>query len=967
LPARSRLGSCRALALIPSSAARCKALVVVQCLVDYDGQMESTSHELVDESARRRFEAAWQNGRPESIDMFLPSSNDPSFLATLVELVLIDMEMAWKALHSGQNTLASGASCRGPLVETYALRFPPLNEPGILLRLLREENRLRQRYGDPPSPTEYESRFPSLAEEMCSLVMTVRPASGPRNELAAPEIPGYELLSTLGRGGMGVVYTARQLSLKRIVALKMIRAAQVDGEERARFRTEAEAVARLQHPNIVHIFEVGESQGRPYFSLEYVDGGSLDRRIAGVPQPPHVAARLVECLARAVQYAHDNGLIHRDLKPSNVLLHASEPSSSPNGVRTPGLSDTTEALDLSSSSLKITDFGLAKRLTPGDSAEALTQSGAVLGTPSDMAPEQAAGKKEVGPAADIYALGAILYELITGRPPFRGANSVETIVQVLQEEPVPPSRLQPKLPRDLETICMKCLEKESRKRYVSAAALADDLDRYQRGQPILARPTGFGQRLAKWARRQPVVATLIMLLIVVFAGGLAGVLWQWRQAESNRAQEARARASAEASLNFHRLALADREWWDANVVASNRLLDECPPGLREWEWRLLHFRCNSELTRIDLPGQALAFSPDGKRLAVQAGGAVHVLNASDGSKLRSFESSKTLQARRIAFRPDGQQLAGCGHPGLVVLWDVATGKEVQRFLGRKDAFSVAFSADGSYLACGGGVRGDGELRLWRLADHKDPRVWSRFDYPVDYLAFPRDGGWFASGAWNSKVQIWDLASEKPIREIPENVHGLAASPDGRFLATASVDTTIRIWDVATGQVARKLAGNKSKVTCLAFAADGQRLVSGSTDATVRLWNWRTETLLAVFRGHAGQIHDVAFSPDGGRIASTAENVRIWDAAMTQEGQCFARHVQAFAFHADGKALATSSHGNHALTLWDLQTGTPITTFGDHAAPVVCLAFAAERDLLASASTDGTVKIWDNRSRHLQRS
>jgi hypothetical protein len=312
-----------------------------------------------------------------------------------------------------------------------------------------------------------------------------------------PEPPGYELLGELGRGGMGVVYKARQKGLGRLVALKMVLVGGHAGpEELARFRAEAEAIARLQHPNIVQIYEVNEAGGLPCFSLEFCAGGSLERRLNGTPLPPREAALLVETLARAMAAAHQKGIIHRDLKPANVLL----------------AEDGTP---------KITDFGLAKRL---DEASR-TASGAVLGTPSYMAPEQAAGKgKEVGPAADVYALGAILYECLTGRPPFRAATALDTLVQVVSDDPVPPTQLQSRTPRDLETIALKCLQKDPRGRYASAEALADDLGHYLRGEPIQARPIGVAERLWRWCRRNPRVALLsgavAGLLIVLAVGGL---------------------------------------------------------------------------------------------------------------------------------------------------------------------------------------------------------------------------------------------------------------------------------------------------------------------------------------------------------------------------------------------------------------------------------------------------------------
>jgi tetratricopeptide (TPR) repeat protein/tRNA A-37 threonylcarbamoyl transferase component Bud32 len=350
-----------------------------------------------------------------------------------------------------------------------------------------------------------------------------------------PTIQGYEVLGVLGRGGMGVVYKARQLRLNRLVALKMILSAEhAHPEHIARFHAEAEAVARLHHPHIVQIYEVGEQDGRPFFSLEYIEGTSLARRLNGTPLPARQAAQLVETLARTMAYAHQRGVIHRDLKPGNILLEAKDGRASGEGP------DAAFGLVP-----KVTDFGLAKQV---DLESGQTQSGAILGTPSYMAPEQAAGKgRQVGPAADVYALGAILYELLTGRPPFRGETPLDTVREVLTAEPVPPSRLHARLPRDIETICMKCLEKEPRQRYPSADELADDLGRFRANQPIKARPVGRWQRAAKWAQRRPAVAGLLAALAVVVAGGFAGMTALWLRAEAQRqaAQDAEADALAQ--------------------------------------------------------------------------------------------------------------------------------------------------------------------------------------------------------------------------------------------------------------------------------------------------------------------------------------------------------------------------------------------------------------------------------------
>jgi tetratricopeptide (TPR) repeat protein len=363
-------------------------------------------------------------------------------------------------------------------------------------------------------PPAAEGRGPTLPPGTLSRAPEGAAAAAGAGATAHAAIPGYEVLEEVGRGGMGVVYKARQLRLNRMVALKMIRAgAQGSPEHVTRFRLEAEAVARLRHPNIVQIYEVGEYQGRPFCCLEFVEGGGLDRHLGGAPQPVRAAAGLLETLARAMHAAHQEGIVHRDLKPGNILISAG-------GVP------------------KISDFGLAKQL---DDDSWKTTSGVIMGTPSYMAPEQAAGQnKEVGPLTDVYALGTILYELLTGRPPFRAETMLETLDQVRTQEPVPPRRLQPKVPRDLETICLKCLQKEAAKRYASALDLAEDVGRFLNDEPIRGRPVPGWERLVKWVRRRPAAAALIVVSAVAFLSAVLGSLAYL----GKRAGDADARAQA---------------------------------------------------------------------------------------------------------------------------------------------------------------------------------------------------------------------------------------------------------------------------------------------------------------------------------------------------------------------------------------------------------------------------------------
>ncbi len=455
------------------------------------------------EAAVERFEDAWKaQGRPHLED-FLPAG--PSRRAVLVELAHVDLEYRLRA----------GEAARA---ETYLQRYPELgDERRAALDLVAAEYRLRRRRGETVAVEEYAARFPDEAPTLLPLLARQATEDG------WPAPPGFTVLGVLGRGGMGVVYRARQENLGRLVALKMISAGAGAGEEeRARFRAEAEAVARLQHPNIIQIHEVGEHDGRPFFALEYADGPTLAAHLGGTPRPPVEAARLLETLALAVHHAHERGVIHRDLKPSNVLLAV---GGSAGGAKPPAAIP------------KIADFGLAKRL---DVDRGQTQAGVILGTPSYMAPEQARGQRDgVGPAADVYSLGAVLYECLTGRPPFRGPTPLDTVAQVLHGEPVPPRTLQPLCPRDLETICLKCLEKEPSSRYPGAQALADDLRRFLDGKPTWARPVGPLGRVRRWGRRNPLAAALLLGLFAA----LLGALWQ-----TGRAEQARARAEGRSQL-----------------------------------------------------------------------------------------------------------------------------------------------------------------------------------------------------------------------------------------------------------------------------------------------------------------------------------------------------------------------------------------------------------------------------------
>ncbi|MCX6929493.1 MAG: protein kinase, partial [Verrucomicrobia bacterium] len=449
----------------------------------------------------------------------------------------------------------------------------------------------------------------------------------------------YELLEEIARGGMGVVYKARQRGLDRIVAVKMILVEQFAGKQSVqRFRGEAAAAGVLQHPNIVAIHEIGMHEGQHFFSMDYVEGQNLAQLVGHRPLPASKAARYVQLIAEAVHYAHEQGILHRDLKPSNVLI------------------------DAATDQPRITDFGLAKRLTSDSQLSTLnsqlTLSGQMLGSPSFMPPEQASrGRGKVGRPSDVFGLGGILYFLLTARAPFQGESLEATISQVLNTEPVPPRLLNPSLPRDLETLCLKCLEKEPTRRYATPQELADELGRFLDDKPILARPVSRPEKVWRWCRRNPVVAALAMTAVFVFLLGFAGVAWQGQRASRAAAETKVQRDLAQGHLYAAQMKLVHVACQAGKIGRALELLkaQQPPPGQRDFrgfDWRFLYRLCvsPSEVLATNASGyQSVDFSPDGRTVAFGSGdGRVEIFEAQTWRRMARWQAHNGIIAS-LAF------------------------------------------------------------------------------------------------------------------------------------------------------------------------------------------------------------------------------------------------------------------------------------------------------------------------------
>jgi eukaryotic-like serine/threonine-protein kinase len=849
----------------------------------------------------------------------------------------------------------------------------------------------------PDRADEIRSRYKDL--ERLSLLWREGPvAAAPQGFQTGAIVGEYEIQHEIGRGGMGIVYLAHQKDLGRQVALKVIPPTTLSAITRQRFLREAKALASLSHPNIVPVFTAGEQSGSLFIAMEYVDGvplSTLIRAVRNRAAGQKASAAWAECLASghapddepdvdrtketaaldsqylhaclsiagqiasALAQAHDGGVIHRDIKPANIII----------------------AHD---GRARLLDFGLAAVHTEPH----VTISGEFFGTPHYVSPEQAAGKSAlVGPASDQYSLGAMLFECLALRPPFEGDSISVVLSNVLNNEPRRARQVNPTLPKDIETILAKALSKRPAERYDSMDDLAEDLERFASGRPILAKPANVVQRLSKWSRRRPVVAVLLVLLITLSVAGASVWSYQERQrrqteqaanlsriqAKKDRDEREVQAASAEQWRYARLMAEADVQWRKGDVPETRRLLGQTPEKWRAWEWDLLKWKCNSSKRSLPRGTAAthLAWRPDGKAIAVSSNvGDVQIWDPVAAKMTKSIFPGIGYTGG-VAWLDGGERLAMACADGKVRIWDAA-GKELLAFDGAAKGAGMtgqkitgfAVSSDSQMvLTSGGDLNLKGWVRLAEATTGKLIKTFRGHGSIIDGLAFVPDGKGFASVGRDGMIALWSIDQDKPVKTMRGHgagfrfVYDAEFTPSGKYLVTSGQGGLVLLWDAKTGELVRTFRSTGSDIRAVAISPDGTMLAGVAVDGAATLWNLATGRIITLFRGHGSLVLSVGFSPDGKLLATGGQkSTQIWDLKMRQEGLEFGRPAAEPTFICNGKKIVAITgevriwSGDGLAMLQQLREAGNLVSYA--------AGHPGDPNLLATVNTKGRLDLWD---------